>query len=60
MSGWAGALGVAVALIAEDILVGTKGGPSAVTGVFSGTAKVINDIADPNVPAIPNRADKGA
>lgn len=58
MSAVAGAIGIGLALIAEDILIGTKNGPSATQGIFAGVAKVVADIASPNVPAIPNRADK--
>ena len=58
MSAAAGAIGIGLALIAEDILIGTKNGPAATSGILGGIAKVVNDIANPNVPAIPNRADK--
>lgn len=59
MSAVAGVVGVALVLIAEDILIGSKNGPSATQGIFGGVARTINSIASPDVPAIPNRADKG-
>lgn len=58
MSALAGAIGIGLVLIAEDILIGTKEGPAATAGLLGGAAKVIADIASPDVPAIPNRADK--
>jgi hypothetical protein len=48
----------AIALIAEEILVTNKGGPTAIQGAFGTLTRFVNDISDPNVPAIPNRADQ--
>lgn len=60
MSAVSGALVIAGALIAEEIVLGSKGGPSAVSGIFGGVANVVQRIADPHVPAIPNLADRKA
>ena len=58
MSAIGGAVGVSIALIAEEIVVKSAGGAGAVSGIFKGLASVVSKIADPNVAAIPNRADK--
>jgi hypothetical protein len=58
MSALATGLGVALALIAEEIIVTSKGGPSEIAGAFGTFTRFIDDVANPNVPAIPNRADQ--
>lgn len=58
MSAFTGAVGVVIALVAEDVIVGSAGGPSAVSGALKGVANVISKISDPNVAAIPNLAAK--
>jgi hypothetical protein len=47
----------AIALIAEEIIVTNKGGPTAIQGAFGTLTNFVNKVSDPNVPAIPNRAD---
>lgn len=51
-------MGVGIALIAEEILVGSRGGPGAVKGILGTAANFVSRIADPNVPAIPDIADR--
>jgi hypothetical protein len=58
MSTLTGALAVGLALTAEEVIVTSKGGPSAVSGAFGLLARAVDRIADPGVPAIPNLADK--
>lgn len=57
MGAWGGAIGIGIALIAEEILVTSKGGASRVEGAFGTLTRFIDDISNPNVPGIPNRAD---
>jgi hypothetical protein len=56
MSAATGIIGAVVLLTAEEILVGSKGGPSAVKGVVGLLSTAISKISDPNVAAVPNRA----
>jgi hypothetical protein len=53
----AGAVGIGLALIAEEILVTSKGGAGQVAGAFGTLTRFIEDVSNPNVPGIPNRAD---
>ena len=43
-------------LIIEEVLVTSKGGPAAVTGVLSTLVNAIDHFADPTLPAIANHA----
>jgi len=49
-----GAVGVALALVLEEVLLANKSAPSAVTGIFGTISKVVASVADPNVPGIPD------
>jgi hypothetical protein len=60
MSALTGALAVGLALTAEEVLVTSRGGTSAISGAFGLAARAVDHIADPSVPAIPNLADKKA
>lgn len=48
----------AIGLIAEEIIVTSTGGPTAIQGAFGVITRFVDDVSNPNVPAIPNRADK--
>lgn len=56
MSAVRGALVTGLALIAEEVLVTSKGGPAAVSGAFGLLARTINRFADPTVALIPDRS----
>lgn len=43
-------------LIAEEVLVTSRGGPAAVNGVIGTLVKAIDRFADPTIPAIPDRS----
>jgi hypothetical protein len=58
MSALTGALAVGLGLVAEEVLVTSRGGSGAVSGAFGTVAKVIDHLADPSVPAIPDLADR--
>jgi hypothetical protein len=55
MSAATGIIGAVVILTAEEILVASKGGPSAVKGAVGLLSTAISKISDPNVAAVPNR-----
>lgn len=54
MSALGGAIGVGLALVVEQILLGNKNSPAAVTGIFGTVTKVVAAAADPGVPGIPD------
>ena len=56
MSAATGIIGAIVILTAEEILVASKGGPSAVKGAVGLLSTAISNISSPNVAAVPNRA----
>ncbi len=58
MTATTGALTAAGVLIAEEIIVGSRGGPGAVAGIFGTVASWIAKISSPTIAAIPNLADK--
>lgn len=58
MSALGGAVGVALALIVEEVILTNKGGPSAVSGIFGTIGGVVTSIANPDVPAIPDLSAK--
>lgn len=58
MSAVGGAVGIGLTLIGFEVLVSSPKAPSSVQGIFKGASGLIARIGDPNVPAIPNRADK--
>lgn len=47
------------ALIVEEVLVTSRGGPALLTGVAGSIATIIDHFADPSLPAIPNPAGYG-
>jgi hypothetical protein len=49
-----GAAGIALTLIAEEVIVTAEGGPAAIAGFFGSAAKVLDHLADPTVPGIPD------
>lgn len=60
MSVTGGAIGVALLLIAEEVVLGNKRGPSAVSGIFGTVSGAVAAIASPDVPGIPNLTVKKA
>ncbi len=58
MSALTGALTIALALTAEEVLVSSAGGTSAITGAFGLVSRGIARLADPTVALIPDLADK--
>ena len=60
MSALGGAFAVGLALIAEEVIVTSRGGAGAIAGAFGIAAKAVQHIADPTIPAIPNLADRKA
>lgn len=54
MSSIGGAIGVAMFLVVEEVLVTSKGGPSAITGAVGSIVKVLDHLADPSLPLIPD------
>jgi len=54
VSALGGAAGIALALVAEEVIVTSKGGPTAIAGAFGSATKFLDRLADPTVPAIPD------
>lgn len=54
MSVLGGVAGTALALVAEEVLVTSRGGPSAITGIFGSAVSILDHVADPTRPGIPD------
>lgn len=54
MSALGGAAGIALALIAEEVIVTSRGGPTAIAGAFGSATRLLDRFADPTVPGIPD------
>lgn len=60
MSSIAGAASAVIGLIALYVVVGTQRGPSAVGGTLGAVGRGFEDLSSPEVPGVPDRADRKA
>lgn len=54
MSALGGGVGIALALVAEEVIVTLRGGPTAIAGAAGSLAKFVDRLADPTVAGIPD------